>query len=126
MTGGRGARRPAAPSAPTACSARGQATLEALALIPLFAAVGLGLLQLLTLGYAGVLAGNAAEAGALAVSRGDDPTEEARAALPRWSSAHARIEVDAGRVTVSVRPASPLTALARGLEVTGSAAVEAP
>jgi Flp pilus assembly protein TadG len=106
--------------------ARGQATLEALALVPLLVAVGLGLLQVLAVGYAGVLAGSAAEAGALALARGDDPKSEARRALPGWSAARARIDIKGGRVRVHLRPPSPLHALARRLEVTGTAAVEAP
>ena len=106
--------------------AGGQATIEALALVPLFVALGLGLMQLLAVGYASVLAGNAAEAGALAIARGDDPNAEAHRALPGWSRAGGRIEVEGGRVQVHLRPPSPLRALARRLEVTGSAAVEAP
>ena len=105
---------------------RGQATIEALALIPAFVALGLGVLQLLAVGYASVLAGGAAEAGALALARGENAREEARAALPGWSSTRARVQVAAGRVDVSLRPPSPIDALARRLEVTGSAAVEAP
>jgi hypothetical protein len=107
-------------------SARGQATIEALALIPAFIALGLGLFQLLAVGYASVLAGNAAEAGALGLARGGDAKSEARDALPGWSTAHARVKVEAGRVEVHLRPPSPLRALAERLEVTGSAAVEAP
>jgi hypothetical protein len=107
-------------------SARGQATLEALALVPPFVALGLGFLQLLAVGYASVLAGNAAEAGALALARGGDPRVEAQRALPGWSEAGARVEVEGGRVRVRVRPPSPLRALADRLEVTSSAAVEAP
>jgi hypothetical protein len=106
--------------------ARGQATIEALAVVPLFIALGLGLLQLLAVGYASVLAGGAAEAGALALARGGNPKVEARAALPGWSTAHARLKVDGGRVEVRLRPPSPLRALAERLEVTGTAAVEAP
>jgi hypothetical protein len=107
-------------------TARGQATIEALALIPAFIAVGLGLLQLLAVGYASILAGGAAEAGALALARGGDAKAEARDALPGWSTAHARVKIDAGRVEVRLRPPSPLRALAERLEVTGTAAVEAP
>ena len=105
---------------------RGQATLETLALVPAFVAVGLGLLQLLAVGYASVVAGNAAEAGALALARGGDPKAKARAALPGWEAVDARVEVDDGRVRVRLRPPSPLHGLARRLEVTGTAAVEAP
>jgi hypothetical protein len=107
-------------------AARGQATVEAIALVPLMVAVGLGILQLLAVGYASVLAGNAAEAGALAVAAGGDPRGGVRQALPGWSRARARVEVNGGRVEVHLRPPSPLKALADGLEVTGTATVEAP
>jgi hypothetical protein len=105
---------------------RGQATVETIALVPVILVVGLGLLQLLAVGYASVLAGNAAEAGALALAAGTDARAGARQALPGWSRARARVEVDGGRVAVHVRPPSPLRALADGLEVTATAAVEAP
>ena len=107
-------------------SARGQATIEALALIPAFIALGLGVLQLLAVGYASVLAGSAAEAGALALARGGDAKSQARDALPGWSRAHARVKVEAGHVEVHLRPPSPLRGLAERLEVTGHAAVEVP
>jgi hypothetical protein len=106
--------------------ARGQATVEAIALMPVILAVGIGVLQLLAVGYAGVLAGNAAEAGALALAAGTDARAGARQALPGWSRARARVEVDGGRVAVHLRPPSPLSSLADGLEVTATAAVEAP
>jgi hypothetical protein len=105
---------------------RGQATIETIALVPVMVAVGLGVLQLLAVGYASVLAGNAAEAGALALAGGNDARDGARQALPGWSRARARVEVDGGRVAVHLRPPSPLKALADGLEVTAEAAVEAP
>jgi hypothetical protein len=107
-------------------ASRGQATVEVLALVPVIVAVGLGLLQLLAVGYASVLAGNAAEAGALALAGGADARSGARQALPGWSRARARVEVTGGRVAVHLRPPSPLRALADGLEVTATAAVEAP
>jgi hypothetical protein len=105
---------------------RGQATIEAIALVPVIMAVGLGILQLLAVGYSSVLAGNAAEAGALALAAGTDAREGARRALPGWSRARARVDVDGGRVAVHLRPPSPLRALAEGLEVSATAAVEAP
>jgi hypothetical protein len=107
-------------------SACGQAAIEAIALVPLMLAVGLAILQLLAVGYAGVLAGNAAEAGALALAAGADGREGARRALPGWSRARARVSVEGGRVEVHLRPPSPLKALAETLEVTGTASVEAP
>ncbi|HEV2873708.1 MAG TPA: hypothetical protein VGW14_01050, partial [Thermoleophilaceae bacterium] len=75
--------------------------------MPVMVAIGLGILQLLAVGYASVLAGNAAEAGALAVAAGNDGRAGARQALPGWSRARARVDVDGGRVEVELRPPSP-------------------
>jgi hypothetical protein len=47
-------------------------------------------------------------------------------ALPGWTEARAKIGVDDGRVEVRLRPPSPLQVLGERLEVTASAAVEAP
>jgi hypothetical protein len=113
--------RPVDPAA-----AEGQAAIEVLALVPALVAVGLGALQLLAVGYASVLAGGAAEAGALALAGEADPRAAARQALPGWSEAHAEVAVAGGRVTVRLRPPSPLKTLAERLEVTASAAVEDP
>jgi hypothetical protein len=108
------------------CPARGQATVETVALVPAMVALGLAVLQLLAVGYASVLAGNAAEAGALALAAGADARAGVKEALPGWSRAGARIEVERGHVEVRLRPPSPLGALAESLEVTGEATVEAP
>lgn len=122
----RGGRGQATFEATTLRGARGQATVEAIALAPVIIAIGLAILQLLAVGYASVLAGNAAEAGALALAAGTDARTGAKQALPGWSRARARVEVDGGRVEVHLRPPSPLKALADGLEVTATATVEAP
>lgn len=106
--------------------ARGQATVETIAVAPVIVAIGLAVLQLLAVGYASVLAGNAAEAGALALAAGTDGREGAKQALPGWSRARARVDVDGGRVEVHLRPPSLLEALADGLEVSAAATVEAP
>lgn len=107
-------------------SQAGQATIELIGLLPAMVAVGLVLLQLLAVGYAGVLAGSAAEAGALALAAGADAEAGAKEALPGWSEAGARIAVSGGRVEVQLRPPSPLRALGERLEVSAKAAVEAP
>ena len=84
------------------------------------------MLQLGAVGYASVLAGNAAEAGALAMAAGGDPPAGVRESLPGWSRARARVEAGRGRVGVHLRPPSLWRLLARKLEVTAEAAVNAP
>jgi hypothetical protein len=105
---------------------RGQASLELLGLLPLLVAVALAAAQLLAVGYSSVLAGNAAEAGALALAGGGDPRAGAREALPGWSRAHARVSVSGGEVRVQLRPPTLLRALADQFEVSATTAVEAP
>jgi hypothetical protein len=105
---------------------RGQASLELLGLLPLLLAVALAAAQLLAVGYSSVLAGNAAEAGALALAGGGSPRSGAREALPGWSRAGAHVSVSGGEVTVRLRPPGLLRALAGQLDVSASAAVEAP
>ena len=104
----------------------GQATVEAVALLPLLLMVALAAAQLLAAGYSGVLAGNAAEAAALAIAGGGDPRAAARRALPGWSRAHARVSVSGGEVRVSLRPPALLRPLAGVLDVSARASVEAP
>ena len=105
---------------------RGQASVELLAVLPVVLVVALLLAQLLAIGYASVLAGNAAEAAALALAGGGDPHAAARAALPGWSKAHARLSVHGGEVHLRLRPPALLHAFGRRLEVHAEAAVEAP
>jgi Flp pilus assembly protein TadG len=104
---------------------RGQASVELIALMPLLLVVALGAAQLLAVGYSKVLAGNAAEAGALALAGGGDARSAARAALPGWSRARARVAVAGGDVRVDLPPPALLSALARELEVSASASLDA-
>jgi hypothetical protein len=104
-------------------SEHGQASVELLGSLPVVLLVGLVLLQLLAVGYSAVLAGNAAEAAALAVAGGGEATAAARAAVPGWSRADMRVRVSGGSVEVRMRPPSALDALARKLEVAAHAAV---
>jgi pilus assembly protein CpaE len=104
----------------------GQASVEAVAMVPAVAVVALVVLQLLAVGYASVLAGSAAEAGALALAAGANAEEGARAALPGWSRAGAKVTVGGGDVNVHLRPPSLFPALAERLEVSAKASVEGP
>ena len=61
---------------------------------------------LLALGYSSVLAGNAAEAGALALAGGGDARTAAREALPGWSRARAQFSVEGGDVDVRITATS--------------------
>jgi hypothetical protein len=88
------------------------------ALVPLLLAAGLALAQMLAAGLAAHAAGQAAQAGAMAVVQDTgDPVEAARAAAPGWSRRRLQVRPDGRRVTVTVRPpgllpgmAGPLTA----------------
>jgi hypothetical protein len=102
---------------------RGQASVELLGALPVVLLIGLVLLQLLAVGYSSVLAGNAAEAAALAVAGGGEALSAARAAVPGWSRTRMRVDVRGGRVDVSMLPPTALDALARQLEVHARAEV---
>ena len=102
---------------------RGQASVELLGALPALLVVGLVVLQLLAIGYAKVLAGDAAEAGALALAGGADAARAARDAVPGWSKAGMRVRVARREVRVTMRPPSPLRSLGRGLEVGATARV---
>jgi hypothetical protein len=107
-------------------SERGQALVEVIAALPVLLVVGLVLMQLLAVGYSAVLAGGAAEAGALALAGGGDARTAVKHALPGWSLARAQVDVSGGTVRVRLRPPSPLKLVARKLEVSAEAAVELP
>jgi len=102
---------------------RGQAAVELIGALPVLLALGLVVAQLLAVGYSAVLAGGAAEAGALALAARADPEASARNALPGWGRARASVGVSDGRVTVRLRPPSLLAAVSRKLEVTSTASV---
>jgi hypothetical protein len=105
---------------------RGQASVELVATVPLLLVLALAVTQLLAVGYASVLAGNAAEAGALALAAGADAPAAVRSALPGWSRARGRVLVKGGEVRVRLRPPALLRVLSSRLEVSAAAEVEAP
>jgi hypothetical protein len=87
---------------------RGQATVELVAGLPALLLAAFLALQLLAAGFALALADGAAEAGAVALASGGDATPAVRRALPGWARDRAAVTVEGGRVTVEVRPLSPL------------------
>ncbi|HEV7770097.1 MAG TPA: hypothetical protein VGO66_05480 [Solirubrobacterales bacterium] len=100
----------------------GQASVEMAAGLPALLLAAMVALQLLATGYALTLADGAAEAGALALASGGSAAEAARDALPGWARDDVAIAVEGGRVTVQLRPPSPLSAVAEQLAVSSSAA----
>jgi hypothetical protein len=86
------------------CSCSGQATVEFIALLPVLAALLLGLWQLALVGYAEWGASAAARAAARAAAVGGDATAAARSHLP--ASLRGGLEVqalEAGGVRVAVQ-----------------------
>ncbi|MDX6679835.1 MAG: hypothetical protein QOE31_3887 [Solirubrobacteraceae bacterium] len=98
------------------CCERGQASVELVVLAPLLVAIVLAAAQLLAAGAAGELADHAAEAGAVAILEGGDPAAAARDAVPGWSRRRMSVRVTGRRVSVRLRPPSPIPELARMLE----------
>jgi hypothetical protein len=98
---------------------RGQATVELVALLPLVMAIALAAATVLAGQAAAEQAGQAAEAGAIAILHGRDPEQAARSAIP--ARARARITRAGSRITVTVRPPVPLGFLSAALEATATA-----
>jgi hypothetical protein len=105
---------------------RGQASVELLAGLPALLLVAVVVMQLLAVGYTAVLAGDAAEAGALAMAAGARPESAARAALPGWARGAMTVRRAVGAVHVEMRPPRLLPWTGRLLRVRASAAVAAP
>ena len=107
-------------------SERGQASVELVGSVPALLVVALVVFQLLAIGYARVLAGDAAEAAALALAAGHDAAGAARDAVPGWSKAGMRVMRAGDEVRVTMRAPSPLRVLRYRLEVGASAKVGRP
>ena len=101
----------------------GQATVELVALLPLLLIAAFAGAALVASHAAGEQAGQAAQAGAMALLQGGDPRAAARRALPSGPRRRAAIEVHGRRVTVRIRPDLPVAALDRAL--TGTATADA-
>jgi len=107
-------------------STRGQASVEIIGLLPLVATIALVAFTVIAAYGAEEQAGEAAEAGALAILQGGlDPRTAARDALPKAVRPRATITVKGSRVHVRVVPrtALPIPGLAKRL--TGEARADA-
>jgi len=99
----------------------GQAAVELVALLPLVVTVALAVLQALAAGVAAELAGHAAQSAAVAIAEGRDGAAAARRALPGWTRAHVRVEVQGTRVRVQVTPRSLVPGIGAHLATSASA-----
>lgn len=91
--------------------------------MPALMLLALVVFQLLAVGYSSVLAGDAAEAAALALAGGADARAAARGAVPGWSRARMTVGVSGSSVRVALRPPSVLAVVGRRLEVHAIAVV---
>jgi pilus assembly protein CpaE len=100
---------------------RGQAAVEVVALLPLVAAIALAILQALAAGRAEVLAGHAAQSGAVALAEGRDAAAAARAAVPDEARGRLAVVVHGSRVQVRLTPATLIPGAAGLLTATATA-----
>ena len=100
--------------------------MELLAGVPVLLLAGLVALQLLAAGYTLTLADGAVEAGALALAAGEPAAPAVRDALPGWAEKRVDVDVDGGRVSVRLRPPSPVPGIADRLASESEAWVRRP
>jgi hypothetical protein len=105
---------------------RGQASVELMAGLPALLLIGVVVMQLLAVGYTAVLAGDAAEAGALAMAAGRPAEVASRAAVPGWVRSGMTVRRGVGAVHVQMRPPRLIPWTSGLLRVHASAAVAAP
>ena len=100
---------------------RGQATVETLALLPVFAAVVLAAGGVLAVNVGRELADHSAQAGAMAILQGGDPEDAVRDALPGWARDRVAVRIRDGHVRVTVTPPVPVPSVADALASTADA-----
>jgi hypothetical protein len=105
---------------------RGQSSVELVAGLPALLLLAVVVMQLLAVGYTAVLAGDAAEAGALAMARGGLPEAAARSAIPGWARGGMQVRRAVGAVHVQMRPPRLVPWAGGLLRVRATAAVAAP
>lgn len=104
----------------------GQASIELVAGLPALLLAGLVALQLLAAGYTLTLADGAVEAGALALAAGEPAEPAVLDALPGWAEKRVDVDVRGGRLSVRLRPPSPVPGLANRLASESEAWVRRP
>lgn len=90
---------------------RGQASVELIAIVPLFIMVALVIGQVIAAGTAREAAAHAAQTGAMAMMQEGDPKDAAAAAIPQWSPHRVRVVVHGRTVRVRVQPKFSLPGL---------------
>ena len=104
------------PHIPHLRAERGQASVEAVAFLPVLVAVVAGVVAVFAAGAASEAADTAAHSAAVALLQGADPEAAARDALDGWPRRATGVTVTGGRVAVTVRPPLPVPGVARLLE----------
>ena len=97
-------------------SREGQATVEMVAIAPLLIAVAGAIYIGLSAQDAAALADHAAQAGAVAALQDREPKQAAENALPEWAREDAKVFVRDEKITVRVRPRTPVAELSKSLE----------
>jgi hypothetical protein len=85
------------------------------------AVVALAAAQVLAAGLSAELAGHAAEAGAIALVRDQDPIAAARASLPGWSQDRVTVRISGRVVRVRLPPPTVVPGLAGALTASATA-----
>jgi len=101
----------------------GQASIEAVCGIGALILAGLLCFQLLAAGYTVTVVDGAAEAGAVAMVRGEPVEPAVRRALPGWARSRVSVTRTGENLRVRVRPPSPLASVGELLAVSSTAVV---
>ncbi|MBN8868543.1 MAG: hypothetical protein J0H66_01520 [Solirubrobacterales bacterium] len=99
----------------------GQATVEAVAGIAALMLAALLCFQLLAAGYSATIADGAAEAGAVALIRGEPVEPAVREALPGWARSRVSVSRIGTTVRVRLRPPALFSSMADKLAVSAEA-----
>lgn len=101
----------------------GQASIEVVCGIGALILAALLCFQLLATGYTLTVVDGAAEAGAVAMVRGEPVEAAVRRALPGWARSRVSVSRTGESLRVRVRPPSPLASVADMLAISSTAAV---